>query len=229
MTFLLNQLHFLVKPPREYPISTIRISTQLLLNGRRSYQTVRNFLSLPHPRTIIRHFGGLSNVGHVDEARRTLMAVIPKLSGMQLQFCLLFDEVYVKPSIIFRGGHVIGHAEDVPNMPAKTVLAIMAKPLLSSHHKSFVIRLVPVFSLKSDFLVDILEKTVSLVKECGARVIALIADSASPNVKASVSFAFQKRHLGLGLFLMTQCIFFMILFILRSASETIGYRKKQNS
>ena len=69
----------------------------------------------------------------------------------------MFDEVYVKPSVRFRGGHLIGHAEDKPDHLARTVLALMLKPLMS--RESFIIRLIPVHTLTAEFLLNILKQS----------------------------------------------------------------------
>ena len=171
-----EKLHFCSRVS-EYSTTSKTIVLDLLLNDKRPYQGIRKLLTLPNPRTLQIHFGGIGTVGGYNDAREILISVMQKFSNLQKKFCLLFDEVYIKPSIRYRSGHLIGQAEDNPDQAARTVLALMVKPLMSN--ESFVIRLVPVFSLNADFLIDILQKTALLVQECGAQVFALICDNAS--------------------------------------------------
>lgn len=57
----------------------------------------------------------------------------------------------------------------------------MLKPLM--RRESFVIRLVPIHTLTSSFLFNILQQAVELIKECGGKVLALVCDNASVNRK----------------------------------------------
>ena len=95
---------------------------------------------------------------------------------------LLFDEVYVKPSIRYRGGHLIGYALDKPNTPAKTILAIMFRPFFGA--SSFVCRLLPVASLTAQFLVQNLQEVKDLISNNNGSVVGLICDNHPTNRSA---------------------------------------------
>ena len=59
--------------------------------------------------------------------------------------------LHVKPSLQFQKDKAIGFAADVDNpYIAKTVLAILINPIVAA--PAFVATLLPVFSLKCDFL-----------------------------------------------------------------------------
>ena len=58
-----------------------------------------------------------------------MKAVFDKLDGMQ-RFCkIIVDEIHIKISIRYRGGHVIGNSLDERSKAARTVLSIMIGPL----------------------------------------------------------------------------------------------------
>ena len=54
------------------------------------------------------------------------------------------------PGVQYQGGHIIGNADDESDKPAKTILVLMVASLLGK--LAFVARLIPVYSLKGDFL-----------------------------------------------------------------------------
>ena len=90
-------------------------------------------------------------------------------------FSIIVDEIHVRPSIRYRGSHIIGKAIDNPNEAAKTVLALMVKPLADG--RFFVARLLPVFNLKPEFLFEQIEIVIRLLVQSGGHIEALIADN----------------------------------------------------
>ena len=185
--FLCDQLMRLYEQ-RPYDAETFKVSCDLFLSTRSSYSRFRNVLTLPHPNTIKRHIGSIGTkiIGSETDAKNVIMRVFQKLSPSQLQCILMFDEVYVKPSVRFRGSHVIGKAADQPEKAARTVLSVMLKPLFCS--ESFVIRLLPVFSLTAEFLYSHLKTLIVIIHENGGTVVSLICDNASVNRKCFKMF-----------------------------------------
>ena len=179
LEFLLFQVKHMSSRPYEYPASILKVSTELLLAGTKSYNICRKHLLLPHPDTVKKHIGSLKSTGSVADAKDTINAVFHKLVGIQRTCLLLFDEVYITPSARYRGCHLLGRAEDDPNKTARTVLSLMLKPLLS--HRAFMVRLIPVFSLTAEFLECEILKLVEIVNECDGKIKAFICDSASVN------------------------------------------------
>ena len=45
--FLIEQLLYTIKDPKEYSATTLKVSIDLLLSGRKSYRTLRKFPNLP--------------------------------------------------------------------------------------------------------------------------------------------------------------------------------------
>ena len=90
LTFLLEQMTYLIKQPKKYSSNTIKTCINFLLNGRKAYEGLRNFFHLPHHRTLERHFGGLASSAHIDSARKVLNSFIARLSGLQLNFVLMY-------------------------------------------------------------------------------------------------------------------------------------------
>lgn len=186
--FLMEQLELMNTPKnsRRYSSLVMKASMQLFLRSRNAYSCSRNILTLPHPDTIRSYFGCFGHVGSDNEARSTVTAVLSTLSGLQKHCCLLFDEIYINPSFRFRGGHIVGEAADNPQKPARTVLAVMLKPMMSS--ECFVIRLIPIFSLTGDFLFQQLCLALQIVQGCGGKVLAMVCDNATTNRKCYKKF-----------------------------------------
>lgn len=166
---------------KKYDASIFKVSCDLFFSARSAYSRLRKILTLPHPDTIKRQFGRFGKTGSEEEAEKTVKFVLQKLQGLQLHFCIMFDEIYVKPSVRFRACHVIGKAEDQTEKSARTVLAFMLKPLFSS--ESFVVRLIPVFSLTGEILYEQLRSLICIIHKHGGNVRCLISDNASVNGK----------------------------------------------
>lgn len=103
------------------------------------------------------------------------------LSPGQLQFAILFEELYVKPSIRYRCRHLLGQAIDDPSKMARTVLAIMAKPLIGG--KPFILRLLPIHLLTAQFLKEHLSTSIRQINKYGGTVVALVGDNHPTNRK----------------------------------------------
>ena len=67
---------------------------------------------------------------------------------------LMFDEVYIKPSIRYTGGHVIGYSLDNPTELARTMLAFMIKIMFTQKESTVLLRLIPVYNLRAEFLLE---------------------------------------------------------------------------
>lgn len=194
----MSQLSLLKKPPRSrrYPSNVIHVALQLFLSSRSAYRTVSSFLALPSAITLKKHIGRFSSVGGHEECDSTISLVFSELNVGQKRCILLFDEVYVKPSIRYRGGHLIGYSVDEPTLPAKTILAIMVKPLYGS--SAFVCRLLPVHVLKPDFLLEHLLRVVRMIVKYGGSVVGLICDNHPTNRSAYSSFPINSSSTSFG-------------------------------
>lgn len=85
----------------------------------------------------------------------------------------------MKPSVRFRGGHVVGHAYDNPEQLAKTVLTFMVKPLMA--RKSYVLRFIPLLKLTSAVLYALLLQALQIIENAGGHCVAVMSDNHSAN------------------------------------------------
>ena len=179
--FLLEQIDLFTCTPRQrrYSPSTTHTALQVFLSSRTAYRTVDHVLCVPSARTLRKHLGRIGDVGGLDECRKAIKEVFLKLNEGQKRCILLFDEMYVKPSVRYRGKHLLGAAIDSPSNPAKTILAIMVKPLFGG--PSFVCRLLPILHLTPAMIYDHITPVVEMIKENGGTVSALICDNHPTN------------------------------------------------
>ena len=112
--------------------STYHIALQMYLSSRSAHRYLSTVLNLPSSSSIKRNLGSVVNVSGNEECRSTIHEVFRCLNDGQKQCILLLDEMYTKPSISYRGGHLLGYAIDDPAKPAKTILAIMLKPMFGA-------------------------------------------------------------------------------------------------
>uniref|UniRef100_A0A1I8FWY0 C2 domain-containing protein n=1 Tax=Macrostomum lignano TaxID=282301 RepID=A0A1I8FWY0_9PLAT len=157
---------------RRYDIATLRQSALIYLISSSAYSQLRTLLPLPHQRTLRTNLAGLGEIGTAADSDETIRTVFSALRGTQLNCVLLFDEMYVQPSVRFRCKHLFGQAEDDSAKIARTILAIMLKPLMGG--KPFILRLIPIFLLTAEFLKQQLSQSIELVNKHGGTVFALV-------------------------------------------------------
>ena len=181
--FLLEQLHLLATSNhgRRYSSKTMNTAISLYLNSKSCYRLLRKVLALPAPITLTRNIGNLTTIGSDSDAEYISDLVF---SNVDNRLCMIvFDEIYVKPSLRFRGGHVIGYSADRPQELARTVLSFMVKLIFPTCKimSSFVVKFVPVFTLKADFLKTQVNNVLKLVEKAGGRCIGLMCDNHASN------------------------------------------------
>lgn len=164
---------------RKHDVTTMRQAALLYLISTSAYSQLRTIIPLPHQRTLRTHLAGLGEVGTENDCNETVRAVLSNMSGQQLKIVLLFDEMYVKPSVRYRCRHLLGQSLDDRTKKARTVLAIMAKPLMGG--KPFILRLLPVYHLTAQFLKSHLSSCIRIINENGGQVVALASDNHPTN------------------------------------------------
>ena len=181
--FLFEQLLLRVVPSegRRYSSFVMLKALHMFLVSRVSYRSLRTLLALPHPDTLMKGIGNTADVGSVTDAERITKLVCHASSGIEKYCLIIFDEVYVKPSVRYRSGHLLGFASDDSSKLAKTVLAFMIKPIFGK--KSFVIRLLPVFKLNAEFIEIHLLELIRIVETSGAITVGIMSDNLSTNRK----------------------------------------------
>ena len=177
--FLLNQMEILGQSSRgrTYTTHQVLLAARLYFASRVGFKHARQFMSLPHPSTIKRYLGRSSPADELDYSH---MLIRQAVEAVKLKhFSIIVDEIHVKPSVRFRGSHVIGKSIDAPTEVAKTVLAVMVKPLADG--KAFMARLLPISHLKPEFLFEQIEIVIGLVVLYGGHVDAIVADNHMTN------------------------------------------------
>ena len=196
--FLTDQIKLSECDPhhRRYSSLVTHVSLQVYLASRSAYRILSPILALPSSVTLKKQLGKFSSVGGEGECRSTISTVLSKLHGGQKNCFILFDEVYIKPSIRYRGGHLIGYSVDKPTLPARTLLAFMLKPCFGA--PAFVCRLVPIHSLSPSIVTQHLNEIISCVTENEGKIIGLLSDNHPTNRSAYESFRFDMESPFLG-------------------------------
>ena len=138
--------------------------------SRAAYELFRKDHQLPSVKTLTRITSRVNNTENLGFLKKVL-DVSP---NQQKQVVLLVDEIYVKPSISYHGGKIFGKAENNSAELAKTILAIMLKCLMGG--PEFIIKMIPVSRLTSDFQYNQVQSTISQLQQCEVSVIAIICD-----------------------------------------------------
>ena len=193
MHFIKSQMELIAKAKqaRRYPLHVVHTSLQLFLSSRNAYRCLSNVLALPAAATLKKNLGKFSRVGGLEECEATIASVFEELNEGQRNSCLLFDKMYVKPSIRYRGGHLLGYSIDEPAQTAKTILDIMLKPIFGG--PAFVCRLLLIHRLQPNLVVEELDSVISAVAKNGGSVMAFVLDNHMTN--RTVYKRFHGKHI----------------------------------
>ena len=94
------------------------------------------------------------------------------LDGEHRWCMILVDEVYVKPSLQYHGGHLFVKAVNQPQMLANTVLAIIVKCLHGG--PKFLVKIILVFKITCAFLYDQVTSIINLITNSCDDVVCVI-------------------------------------------------------
>ena len=175
--FLSEQMSLLSVEPsgRRYKPETVRDALDLFLRSRNCYSATRNIVTLPNPKMLKSYFGEFGSSVSIQECTATVRSVFSNLSDMQLYCLVLINEIHIKPSIIYRGNHIIGNSVDHLEKPAKTILALM----FMMGGPSFVARLIHVHTLTHECLHEQTGRLLEIIHDCGGFVFLVMTDNQS--------------------------------------------------
>jgi len=167
---------------RRYSSSLYQSAIELMLRSRNCYNALQDFLSLPSIKTLKSYFGKLGSPESIRVCREVISSVFSQLSEIEKYCFITADEIHVKPSIQYQKDQIIGFAVDCEEQKvAKTILAIMINPSMGA--PAFVARLLPVFSLKHDFLKEQVDIVMKIIFDVGGIVFLVMTDNHSVNQK----------------------------------------------
>ena len=179
---------------RRYSNSTVLKSLQCFLCSRAGYRQMRKLLFLPHPDTLASYFGSLAHQDMRSQCEIQLRPYFESLKGLNRCVLLLFDEIYIKPSVSLTGEHLIGRADDDNEKWARRILAIMAKPCMGA--KPIMLRLIPVLLLTGEFLFSQMCQVLQLLQSCNINVLGLMSDNHPVNRKCYDLFRARSQSLS---------------------------------
>ena len=91
------------------------------------------------------------------------------LEGLEKCFYITADGIYVKVSVRYRTGQITGLCVNQdPPRPEKTILALMINFMYGT--PAFIARPLPIFSLKSEFLMEQLMLLPEIIHDAGVFV-----------------------------------------------------------
>nr|XP_047136892.1 uncharacterized protein LOC124813634 [Hydra vulgaris] len=88
---------------------------------------------------------------------------------------LLIDEVFVKPSVTYCSGSLLGKAVNKPDSLASTVLSFMMVSICGG--PKYLCRMLPVFELNADFLFEQANHLIGCIHKSDGELIAIICDN----------------------------------------------------
>ena len=143
--------------------------------SRSCYEKLRKDYKLPSTKTLRNLTSKVSKI----QNEKFVTGIFSSIEERQRSCIILVDEVYVKPSLQYHGGHVFGKAENNPDALANTLLSIMVK-LMKSGPK-FLIKMIPVSKLTPTFLHKQVCAILGIINSSFGKVIVIIADNYRTN------------------------------------------------
>jgi hypothetical protein len=174
--FLLAQLEMLLMPPNKlrYTKYSLIFAAELLCVSPAAYRMLRGSRTVILPKQqLIRELMSRS----VNDSN--LQTSFNELKPEQRLVNILFDEVKLKSVLRFTAGHVVGHAENQPDILATSALAFE----LVCHYGGprFTIRVVPVAKLDATKLKEYLLEVITTVKRSGGLPVSIVCDNCPLN------------------------------------------------
>lgn len=179
--FLCEQIELTTKDPcgRRYKPDTMKEAINLYLRSRNCYNALRETLALPGRKTISSYFGKLGDPAAIEECKSVITQVFSTLTELEKICFIQVDEIHIKPSIRYQGGHILGYSVDDTSKAAKTVLAMMITPMMGK--PSFVARLLPIFSISHELLHNELVSLLGIINDCGGYPFGIMSDNLRAN------------------------------------------------
>lgn len=137
------------------------------------------FLSLPHPSTLKNLIPAMSKSSDFDIGKY-LKIKTNSLSSREKIVAVQMDEIYVKSTLNYTGGKLIGTASNAQES-ATTVQAFMLSSIFGNYTE--IVGLIPMKKMTAVDLRANLLQTIQRVQSAGFTVLAIIADNNAVNRK----------------------------------------------
>ena len=158
-----------------YNTETIVRAFENYATSRSCYEKLRKDYKLPSTKTLRNLTSKVSKI----QDEKFVTGIFSSIEERQRSCIILVDEVYVKPSLQYHGGHVFGKAENNPDVLANTLLSTMVKCMNGG--PKFLIKRIPVSKLTSTFLHEQVCAILDILNSSFGKVIAIIADNNRTN------------------------------------------------
>ena len=189
LEFILDQLKLLCvsKQQFRYSISSMILFSLLHTISPHAYKFLRStgYVLLPHPRTIQRLCSTLTtNILNDNDAFLKKRSNLLQESDRTV--IVMMDEIYIKPYLGYKGGNIVGMAENSKNL-ATTAHVLMVQSLLSSYKE--VVKILPIKNIAAEDLYKVILNTIQELENLNFFVIGMVSDNNAVNKKAVSFFA----------------------------------------
>lgn len=193
ISFLQEQIKTLAlnKYSNQYSYDTVITSSLIFSISPHAYHFLRNsdILTLPHPNTLRRLCSNCEVNPNIEQNDNNFLLYIKMkfkyLTDDDHFVVLLLDEIHVKAYVDFKGGHIVGQADD-SEIPATSAHVFMIQSLLSGYRD--VVHILPIRSISAEKLHFYLLKIINGLEKIGFKVLCICSDN-SINRKAVSYFS----------------------------------------
>jgi hypothetical protein len=194
LNFVTQQLELIVRAPENlrYSCEMAIFSCILFSISPHSYNFLRSSgnVILPHPRTVRKTCNNFCTGPASEQLDENFLSFISDkfqyLDVSDRTVSLMIDEIYLKPYLDYKGGNILGVAQNSEEA-ATTAHVFMVQSLLSSFKD--VVHILPVKSINAEQLFVFIKKTVIGLYSIGFKVVCVVTDNNSINRKAMTLFS----------------------------------------
>ena len=173
--FIQEQLQLVMKQSnrRRYAKNVVIFAAELFAHSPSAYRFLRKSgtIILPKEEVVKDLLNGTCN-------ESTLKELFDTLKSEQRFVNLLFDEVKLKESLIYTGGHIIGNADQNEGLASS---ALVIEMICHQGGPKYVLRVIPVAHLKADQQKQYLLEALDSIIRCGGTPVSLICDNCPLN------------------------------------------------
>lgn len=187
ISFLKEQLLLIFSKQKRYTPDALIWSCSIYFSFPGAYKKIRssNFLTLPHHKYLnsLKIKLGTNNTGVNESHIKYLTEKLKYMSGKEKFVNVMLDEIYIKPSISYKGGNIKGFSENNNSQEevASTIQTFMLSSMTSKNKD--VIGLYPVKNLKAVHLQELVLKILQILTEIGYIVVVISSDNNRVNRK----------------------------------------------
>lgn len=178
LQFLEEQIRLLTLKQLRYSANLIVWCAKFFYSFPSAYIMIREckVLILPHPSYLKKLSAALTVSSSPDSHIAYLRKKNSLLNKQEKVVNVLLDEIYISPAMDYKGGHLVGSAENCARVESATTIQTFMIVSPFAHNKD-VVALFPVRNINAEKLYSYTKDVLQILVHCGYSPLCLISDN----------------------------------------------------